>query len=86
MLRCETTLPEKNFQNWAQLARSPMVKGKKVQRPELDLDTEALAALEEARGMPHGPERTEAMKKAGILRNAADLQGIFFAKRGRPTK
>jgi hypothetical protein len=43
-----------------------MVKGKKVQRPELDLDTEALAALEEARGMPHGPERTEAMKKAAF--------------------
>jgi hypothetical protein len=61
-----------------------MVKGKKVQRPELDLDTEALAALEEARGMPHGPERTEAMKKAGILRNAADSHGIVFAKRGRP--
>jgi len=30
--------------------------------------------------------RTEAMKRAGILRNAADLQGLFFAKRGRPTK
>jgi hypothetical protein len=61
-----------------------MVEGKKVQRPELDLDTEALAALEQARGMPHGPERTEAMKKAGMLRNAADLHGIVFAKRGRP--
>jgi hypothetical protein len=57
-----------------------MVKGKKVQRPELDLDTEALAALEEARGMPHGPARTEAMKKAGILRNAADLHGIVFLR------
>jgi hypothetical protein len=63
-----------------------VVKGKKVQWPELDLDTEALAALEEARGMPHGPERTIAMKKAGLLRNAAVLQGIFFAKRGRPAK
>jgi hypothetical protein len=63
-----------------------MAKEKKVQRPELDLDAEALVALEEARAMPHGPERTEAMKKAGVLRNAADLQGIFFAKRGRPTK
>jgi hypothetical protein len=61
-----------------------MVEGKKVQRPELDLDTEALAALEQARGVPHGPERTEAMKKAGMLRNAADLHGIVFAKRGRP--
>jgi hypothetical protein len=63
-----------------------MPKEKKVRRPELDLDAEALVALEEARALPHGPERTEAMKKAGVLRNAADLQGIFFAKRGRPTK
>jgi hypothetical protein len=55
-------------------------------RPKLDLETEALAALEEARTLPPGPERIAAMKKAGILRNAADLQGIFFAKRGRPAK
>ena len=63
-----------------------MAKEKKVRRAELDLDAEALVALEQARALPHGPERTEAMKKAGVLRNAADLQGIFFAKRGRPTK
>jgi hypothetical protein len=63
-----------------------MPEEKKVGRPELDLDAEALAALEEARAMPHGPERTEAMKKAGSLRNAADLQGISFARRGRPPK
>jgi hypothetical protein len=63
-----------------------MPKEKKVRRPELDLDAEALVALEEARAMPHGPERTEAMKKAGFLRNAADLQGISFARRGRPPK
>src|SRR5439155_12864047 len=55
-------------------------------RPKLDLEAEALAALEEARTMPPGPERNEAMKQAGILRNAADLQGLFFAKRGRPAK
>ncbi len=41
-------------------------------RPKLDLEAEALAALEEARTMPPGPERNEAMKQAGILRNAAD--------------
>jgi hypothetical protein len=63
-----------------------MPEEKKVGRPELDLDAEALAALEEARAMPRGPERTEAMKKAGSLRNAADLQGISFARRGRPPK
>ena len=63
-----------------------MAKEKKVRRTELDLDAEAIAALEGARVMPHGPERIEAMKKAGILRNAADLHGIVFAKRGRPAK
>ena len=55
-------------------------------RPELDLDAAAQIALEKARKMKPGPERTEAMKRAGILRNAADLQGLFFAKRGRPAK
>jgi hypothetical protein len=55
-------------------------------RDDYDLDTQATAALDEARAMPPGPERTEALKKAGLLRNAADIQGLFFAKRGRPTK
>jgi hypothetical protein len=40
-----------------------MAQEKKVRRREVDLDAEAFAALEEARAMPHGPERTEAMKK-----------------------
>jgi hypothetical protein len=51
-----------------------------------DLDAEALIALDEARRMKPGPERTEALKRAGILRKAADLQGLSFAKRGRPPK
>jgi hypothetical protein len=34
----------------------------KDERPQLDLEAEALAALEKARGMPRGPERSEAMK------------------------
>jgi hypothetical protein len=63
-----------------------MTQEKKNPRPRLELEAQALAALEEARTMPPGPARTEAMKKAGILRNAADLQGLFFAKRGRPAK
>jgi hypothetical protein len=63
-----------------------MAEDKRESRKKLDLDAEASAALERARLMPPGPERTEAMKKAGILRNAADLQGVFFAKRGRPAK
>ena len=53
-------------------------------RPKLNLETEATSALEAARAMAPGPERTEAMKRACILRNAADLSGILFAKRGRP--
>jgi hypothetical protein len=53
-------------------------------RSKLDLEAQALIALD--RAMPHGPERIEAMKNAGILRNAADLQGIAFTKRGRPAK
>jgi hypothetical protein len=63
-----------------------MSQDKKDLRPKVDLDAEALAALDAARRLPPGPERNEAMKKAGILRNAADLQGVFFAKRGRPAK
>jgi hypothetical protein len=63
-----------------------MSEEKKTPRPKIDLEAESLTALEQARLMPPGPERTEAMKKAGILRNAADLQGLFFAKRGRPAK
>jgi hypothetical protein len=52
----------------------------------LDLDAQAQAALEEARAMPPGPQKTEALRKAGMLRNAADVRGFIFAKRGRPTK
>ena len=47
-------------------------------------DAKATEALERARGMPPGQEKTEALKKAGMLRNAADIHGLFFAKRGRP--
>jgi hypothetical protein len=63
-----------------------MAQEKRDPHPKLDLDAQALIALEEARKMNPGPERTEALKRAGILRNAADLQGLFFAKRGRPSK
>ena len=63
-----------------------MTQEKKDRRPDIDLDAEALAALEQARAMPHGPERAQAMKKAGNLRNAADLLGVAYSKRGRPAK
>jgi hypothetical protein len=55
-------------------------------RARLDLETAAIAALEQARALPRGCERAEALKKAGALQNAANAQGISFAKRGRPAK
>ena len=55
-------------------------------RPKIDLETEAMVALQEARAKAPGPERIEAMKRAGILQNAVDMQGLLFAKRGRPSK
>jgi hypothetical protein len=63
-----------------------MDRKKKDLQSNEDLEVEALTALEEARTMRPGPERNEAMKRAGILRNAADLRGLFFARRGRPPK
>jgi len=52
-----------------------------------DLNAEADEALEAARSMPNGPEKNEALKKAGVLRKAADdAAGITFAKRGRPRR
>jgi hypothetical protein len=51
-----------------------------------DLKTEADEALDAARSMPNGPEENEALKKAGMLRKAADdAAGITFAKRGEAT-
>ena len=49
---------------------------------ERDLGAEADEALDAARAMPPGPARFEALKKAGLLRSAADAMGISFAKRG----
>jgi hypothetical protein len=51
-----------------------------------DSDARAEQALAEARKLPNGPERSEALKKASALRIAADLKGVLFAKRGRPAK
>jgi hypothetical protein len=47
---------------------------------------EALEALECARAMPPGPQRIEALKKAGLLRRAVDSEDLTFAKRGRPRR
>lgn len=50
------------------------------------LRAKAIDALEEARAMPPGPQRTSALKKAGQLRRMADSQGLILPKRGRPRK
>jgi hypothetical protein len=60
-----------------------MAQEKKVRRLDLDLDAAAITALGEGRAMPHGANRG---KRAGILRNAADVRGPVFAKRGRRPK
>jgi hypothetical protein len=51
-----------------------------------DLNAEADQALEAARSMPPGPDKVEALKRAGLLRKAADARGVVFARRGRPPK
>ena len=61
-----------------------MTKEKNVVRPKIDLQAEAIAALEAARTLPPGPQRTDALKKAGIQQKAFDGMGLLFAKLGRP--
>jgi hypothetical protein len=59
------------------------------ERNDADIHDSAIRAdeaLAEALQIPSGPVRNEALKKAGRLRMAADKQGIYFAKRGRPPK
>jgi hypothetical protein len=51
-----------------------------------ELDARATAALDEAREMPSGDQRTEAMNKALILRNAAEMHEHFFSKNGAPVQ
>jgi hypothetical protein len=46
-----------------------------------DLDARAAAALDEAREMPPGDERTEAINKATVFRNAAEIHELFCGKR-----
>jgi hypothetical protein len=48
-------------------------------------DALAQEALDEARKLPHGPARTEAMKKAGQLRLAADMKESQSTKPVKPT-
>ena len=47
--------------------------------PDPERDDEAIEALEMAQKLPPGKERTEALKKAGRLRNAADAYKHIYS-------
>ena len=49
-----------------------------------DLNTGAVAAMDKAREMPPGDERTEAIHKATVFRNAAEIHRLLGSKRGAP--
>ncbi|MBR1280114.1 hypothetical protein JQ624_36445 [Bradyrhizobium sp. AUGA SZCCT0283] len=49
-----------------------------------DLDARAAAALDEAQEMPPGDERTEAINKATVFRNAAKIHQLLCGKRDAP--
>ena len=55
-------------------SRNPAVKS--------ELATEAEKALERAQKLPGGPERIEALKEAGKLRNEACLEDLAKLERG----
>ena len=48
-----------------------------------DFEVGADEAFAIAPDMPPGPERIDALKSAGQLRNVADAYGFVFARRGR---
>src|ERR1700693_1083978 len=48
--------------------------------PGSDLEDQAAMALEKARAMPSGPDRSKAIKRALNLRSAADLVKVVFAR------
>jgi hypothetical protein len=49
-----------------------------------DLDARVVIALDKARVMPPGDERTEATHKAIVLRNAVEIHELLCGKRGAP--
>jgi len=51
-----------------------------------DWQARAAEALEKARKMKPGAERTEALKKAGQLQVAADMRGYLSSRELRPPK
>lgn len=63
------------------------MKMRKPSRPDLhDWDARATEALDAARLLPVGAARNDALKKAGVLRSAADARGIFAPKPVRADK
>jgi hypothetical protein len=51
-----------------------------------DWQARAAEALEKARRMKPGPERNEALKKAGQLQSATDMMGYLKSKELQPPK
>ena len=52
--------------------------------PDPESDAEAIEALERAQKLPPGKERTEALRKAGRLQNAADAYKHIFSSELKP--
>jgi hypothetical protein len=48
------------------------------------LNAIAVDALQQAREMPPGAQRTNALKKAGLLRRVADSHALIVRKKDRP--
>ena len=71
---------------WPSQLLGIMSKDKQGTFDRIDREIRAADALEQARLLPPGPQRNEALKLAGLLRHTAESQGPVFAKRGRPRK
>jgi hypothetical protein len=62
-----------------------MRKDRKEASPDrYDWLARAAEALEKARKLKPGPQRNEALKKAGQLQSAADMMGYLKSKELRP--
>jgi hypothetical protein len=64
--------------------RCAMTKSNLGSSPHPDLDAKALKAILEAQDLPPGFERTEALKKADQLCNAADIYRYVFSTELKP--
>jgi hypothetical protein len=64
--------------------RCAMTKSNLGSSPTPDLDAKAVKAIVEAQDLPPGLERTEALKKADQLCNAADIYRYVFSTELKP--